>query len=67
MANDWILDVLTDLQAFAGRNGMEALERQLDIARETAVREVMQGQGMAGQGYDSPGRLYRGNADGSVV
>jgi len=34
MANDWILDVLADLKAFASRNGLVALADQL---RDTAV------------------------------
>lgn len=72
MANEWIIDVLSDLEAFASKNGLPALERQLGITRETALREVgsMDAglcQGMAGNGIDDFGGLHRGNANGPVA
>lgn len=72
MANDWIIDVLSDLEAFAAKNGLPALERQLCITRETALREVglsdaRLGQGIAGHGIDDFGRLHRGNANRPVA
>ena len=40
MANDWILDVLTDLKTYASKNGLEALARQLDETMLTAAAEI---------------------------
>lgn len=40
MRNDWILDVLADLKAFASANGMTALAEQLDDATLVAAAEI---------------------------
>ena len=40
MANDWILDVLSDLQRFADLNGMPELSDKLGSATESASREI---------------------------
>ncbi len=40
MTNDWILDVIADLQAFARKNGLSALEQQLDVAAQVAAQEL---------------------------
>lgn len=67
MANDWIIDVLSDLKAFAEKNGLVALERQLGITQATAQAELTSGTGMTGMNYDGPGRLHRGNAEGPIL
>lgn len=40
MANDWILDVLSDLRAFASLNGMPRLAEHLDDATLAAAAEI---------------------------
>ncbi|RKT27732.1 hypothetical protein BXY70_3082 [Roseovarius halotolerans] len=40
MKNEWILDVLADLEAFARQNGLPALARQLGDTRLLAVLEL---------------------------
>ena len=40
MANDWILDVLADLRAFASLNGMPRLAEHLDDATLAAAAEI---------------------------
>lgn len=40
MANDWILDVLTDLRRFADLNEMPELSDKLTSASECAAREI---------------------------
>ena len=40
MANEWIIDVLTDLKAFAERNGLDATVDVLDDARLIALAEL---------------------------
>ncbi|SHL44730.1 hypothetical protein SAMN05443432_101532 [Roseovarius litoreus] len=40
MQNEWILDVLVDLQAFARQNGLFALADQLDDTRLLAALEL---------------------------
>ena len=47
MANDWMLDVLADLKAFAESNGLGATERQLDMAMITVSNELASLQGIA--------------------
>jgi hypothetical protein len=44
MTKDWILDVLADLQTFAGKNDLTALERQLAIATKAATRDLASNQ-----------------------
>lgn len=40
MQSDWILDVLTDLKAFATINGLPALAEQLDDTAIIALAEI---------------------------
>ncbi len=40
MANDWILDVLSDLKTFADSNGLPALALQLQDAALIAATEL---------------------------
>lgn len=40
MKNDWILDVLADLKAFADTNGLGALSLQLDETATVAAAEI---------------------------
>nr|WP_241524078.1 hypothetical protein [Oceaniglobus indicus] len=44
MANDWILDVLTDLKQFASRNDLSALAEQLERASAVAAFEIATGE-----------------------
>lgn len=53
----WILDVLTDLRAFAVQNGLPALAEQLDDTSLLAAAEIAQISGGAGSGE------YRGHAE----
>ena len=45
MANDWILDVLSDLKTFAQSNGLPALATQLDDATLIAATELASQEG----------------------
>ena len=47
MTNDWILDVLADLKAFARTNGMTVLAEQLDDAVLIAAAEIASLKGRA--------------------
>ena len=40
MADEWILDVLADLKAFARKNGLVALAEQLDDTSLVAATEL---------------------------
>ena len=40
MQNDWILDVLADLKAFARQNGLPSLAQQLDDTQMLAAVEI---------------------------
>ncbi len=40
MRNDWILDVLADLKAFAQNNELTLLAEQLETTRRTALAEI---------------------------
>ena len=40
MANDWIIDVLSDLQAFATKNDLTVLSEHLDEAKLIAAAEI---------------------------
>ena len=67
MANDWMLDVLADLKAFAESNGLGATERQLDRTMATALNELATVRGVAQgtvQGVGHVGELYRPLAGG---
>lgn len=41
MTDDWIIDVLTDLNTFARNNGMIALAEHLDDAKLVAASELV--------------------------
>ena len=45
MANDWILDVLSDLKAFASKNGLSKTAEQLDDATLIAAAEIASSRG----------------------
>ncbi|MEL7345192.1 MAG: hypothetical protein AAFN59_10080 [Pseudomonadota bacterium] len=45
MANDWILDVLSDLKSFADGNGLPALALQLQDATLIAATELASQEG----------------------
>lgn len=49
MAHDWILDVLADLQEFAGKNGLGVTERQIDQILVTVSDELASLKGIAPQ------------------
>jgi cytochrome c553 len=40
MSDEWIIDVLTDLKAYAEKNGLHVTADQLDDARFVAVAEI---------------------------
>ena len=40
MTNDWMIDVLADLRAFAGKNGLFRLEDELGRALNVAAEEL---------------------------
>ena len=40
MKNDWIIDVLADLKAFANANGLKALAEQLEDTSLIAAAEI---------------------------
>lgn len=51
MQNEWILDVLSDLRAFARQNGMSGLAEHLDDTRLVALAEMASnGEGMPTHG-----------------
>ena len=47
MANDWILDVLTDLKTYANKNGLSALADQLSETTLIAAAEIASTEGKA--------------------
>lgn len=63
MPYEWVLDVLTDLRAFAQRNGLKALAEQLDDTSLVAAAEIAQrSEGLGrGQALDATkaGGLHR--------
>lgn len=50
--NDWILDVLADLKAFASANGLGALAEQLDDTTLIAAAEITSQRNEAGAHID---------------
>ena len=40
MANDWILEVLSDLKCFADQNGLALLSHQLESTKKVAMAEI---------------------------
>ena len=63
MAEEWILDVLTDLRTFAERNGLEATEQQLKESIAVVANELASNEGdarrYARSGICNAGRNYR--------
>ncbi len=55
MRNEWILDVLIDLRAFASANGLGALAEQLDDATLVAAAEIASQAGEATAKPDGEG------------
>ena len=58
MRHDWILDVLTDLHAFACRNDMPGLAEKIEAALDEALRE------MSGTEGDAPRNPLRAGSRG---
>lgn len=63
--NDWILDVLADLRAFATSNGMGALAEQLDDTMLIAASELVSHNTEAQVEPDGKHRSTRSNTGGS--
>lgn len=63
MANDWIVDVLSDLKKFAAENGLVGLAGQLDEAVLIAACEISsceaKGQELAGWEVGRTGKTDR--------
>ena len=48
MQNEWILDVIADLKAFAQQNGLSVLAEQLDDTQLVAASELaLTGEGLS--------------------
>ncbi|SLN49314.1 hypothetical protein ROG8370_02182 [Roseovarius gaetbuli] len=62
MRNEWILDVLADLQTFAHENGMSVLAEQLDYTRLVAATELA----LTGEGHSANER-NPARAAGNVI
>ena len=66
MANDWIIDVLSDLKAFAQDNGLSELAAQLDETILVAATEMssLEGQARIITGWEvgDSGQLHRRTA-----
>jgi hypothetical protein len=62
MRYDWILDVLTDLRAFARANALPHLAEQLDDAQVVALNEIAQ-RGAAGP-VEGDGQVCECHAEG---
>lgn len=62
MKNDWILDVLADLTAFAHANNLPALAEQLGKTADTANAEIQSTQQgvTVSHGDDGAGGTYLG-------
>ncbi|WP_172298446.1 hypothetical protein [Pseudoruegeria sp. HB172150] len=61
MANDWILDVIADLKAFANENGLSRTADQLDdVSLIAAVEIASEKRGQPGTARDerTPGFVY---------
>ena len=59
MTNEWIVEVLTDLRAFALENGLAALASELDNTVAVACRELNAGAEDRGGGARRDGRKDR--------
>lgn len=62
MTHDWILDVLTDLRAYASKNGLTSLAAELDETALIAAAEIASVEGrspiVVAQNARTPGVLY---------
>ncbi len=66
MTNTWILDVLTDLKAFADLNGLPDLSRRLDETVATAEAELASSdREFTGPGDD--GKAFPRNGPGGLA
>ncbi len=59
MNNDWILDVLADLKAFAQANGLNKLAEQLEDTSLVAAAEIASGMESAELENGESGRTPR--------
>lgn len=63
MTNDWMIDVLADLRAFAGKNGLPMLEQELGKALNVAAEELNAQSCVVAfvgaEGHDRPRELPR--------
>lgn len=50
MTNDWIIDVLTDLQKFSASNSMRSLADRLDDTIQVAANELLSAQTLSQAG-----------------
>ena len=68
MANDWIIDVLTDLKTYAAKNGFSSLSQQLEQTALVAASEIALADEKALETANwevgNTGRLYRNFAEG---
>jgi len=68
MTDEWILDVLADLKAFASQNGLVALAEQLDDTAIVAACELVssKGSGLETAAVDAgeARNLYRSHQSG---
>ena len=54
MRNEWILDVLTDLRAFAEMNGLPRLAQEFDATLRRAALELASQNDTAAAGRPAP-------------
>jgi hypothetical protein len=71
MTNDWILDVLADLCAFARQNDLPKLAAQIEDATLVAVAELASAEAEClaalPEGMGDAGRVYRTYGDGQIA
>lgn len=69
MTNEWMLDVLADLKAFSGKNGLTMTEEQIGQVMAVAAAEISSKQGMmpgtVQRGYGDFGECHRESAKGA--
>lgn len=58
MKNEWILEVLRDLKAYADLNGLDVLAHQLEATERVALAEILleAGRGMEAGRAQASGR-----------
>ena len=63
MTNDWMIDVLADLRAFAGKNGLPGLEHELGRVLILAADELAEQSRVVAfvgaEGHDRPRKFPR--------